>query len=189
MSPNDLPLNEEHVMIDLETLGTRPGSMIVSIGACVFDLNKGIGETFYAIIDIARSNQEGPIPLCIEGSTVKWWMQQSDEARAVFNDPAAEHIASSLQRFRNWLDEVGGKYIWGHGASFDPVLLDAAFFACDLKTPWSHKAIRDTRTIFELAQVSAEDFAAGIKHNALDDAIAQAHAVIEAHKRLGRPLG
>lgn len=28
-----------HIMIDLETMGTRPGSAILSIGACSFDPN------------------------------------------------------------------------------------------------------------------------------------------------------
>lgn len=186
MSPS---LNENHVMIDLETLGTRPGSMIVSIGACVFDLDTGIGSTFYEIID-ASSGAKGFNPLVIDGNAIKWWMQQSEEARSIFNDPRARHINEVLLHFDRWLNEdAHAKFVWGHGASFDPVLLDAAFYSRDLKTPWSHKTIRDTRTVFELAQVSSEDFAAGVKHNALDDAIAQAHAVIEAHKRLGRALG
>lgn len=61
-----------NVMIDLETFGTRPGSVIVSIGAVEFSMD-GIGEAYYRAIDVASSLLAG---LTIDEITVKWWREQ-----------------------------------------------------------------------------------------------------------------
>jgi hypothetical protein len=50
----------KNVMIDIETLGTRPGSVILSIGACRFGAD-GIGEEFYRAIDVLDSLMAGAL--------------------------------------------------------------------------------------------------------------------------------
>lgn len=40
-----------HVMIDLETLGTKPFAKILTIGARNFDLQGPGGESFYGKVD------------------------------------------------------------------------------------------------------------------------------------------
>ena len=41
------------VMVDLETLSTKPNAAIVSIGAVFFDPKTGeLGDTYYQVIDI-----------------------------------------------------------------------------------------------------------------------------------------
>mgnify|MGYP006408929027 CR=1 FL=1 len=67
-----------HIMIDLETMGTRPDAPIISIGAVAFDAN-GPLDSFYAGVNLGSSVNSGAK---IDASTVLWWMQQSDEARA-----------------------------------------------------------------------------------------------------------
>ena len=77
------------IMVDLETLGTAPGSVILSIGAVRFDVEKGLLDEFYVNIDVESSQRLG---LTIDGDTVMWWLKQSDAARAKcrtpFNIPA-----------------------------------------------------------------------------------------------------
>lgn len=177
-----------HVMVDLETLGIKPGCVIASIGACVFGPN-GIGETFYVVIDIAKSHGD------LDVSTVKWWLNQSDGARQIFSDEmGAAAPEQALCAFRDFWMSVGGKYFWCHGASFDAPILGHAFeeahrmYSGCLKTPWSHKNIRDTRTLYHLAGTDPnQQLAFGIAHTALDDAKWQAISAVAAMNKIGWP--
>lgn len=168
-------------MIDLETLGTTPGCAIVSIGACSFDM-EGIKEKFYQAVDISRLPSG-----TIDAGTVKWWLQQSDAARAVFTDQEATTLAIALERFAEFWDRNGGIFLWGHGAAFDAPILDAACNRAGVRSLAKFWNYRDTRTLYALADVSPAR-EAGTHHNALDDAVAQAVAVIESYKALGKSL-
>lgn len=164
----------KNVMLDLETLGTRPGSILVSIGACEFG-PRGVGRSFYQVCDLSTQG-----PLIIDPKAVAWWMQQSDFARSVFNDVDRKTLSEALFNFTNWWRAIEAQYIWGHGASFDPVLMQAAYFAMGLREPWDHRGIRDTRTIFAATNVSVQKSEKA--HHALKDAQAQALAVIVADR-------
>ena len=67
----------QSLMIDIETLGTRAGCVVLSIGACEFSA-KGIGEQFYTAICPQSCVDWG---LKIEPRTTLWWMDQSQDAR------------------------------------------------------------------------------------------------------------
>lgn len=163
------------VMIDTETLGTKPGSAILSIGAVMFGID-GVGERFYAPIQLSSCADVG---LAIDPATVQWWMRQNDEARAAAFPDTATPIWRVLVDFSNWFNVQGAKYPWCHGAGFDVPLLDAAFKACGLKSPWEFWNVRDTRTLYDLVGVKV-DRRAGTHHHALDDAINQAEAAARA---------
>lgn len=175
-----------HMMVDLETMGTRPGSAIVSIGACVFDPNAGTSrppaKTYYQNVDLQSCVDAG---LRCDAGTIGWWMKQSEEARqALTGQGEPIHVAlKGLFAFA-----AGCKHVWGHGAGFDPVLLDSAAYACRLPVPWKFWDVRDTRTLFHLAQFKKADWQpkrTGTHHNALDDAVWQAACVQEALALLG----
>jgi hypothetical protein len=62
---------------------------------------------------------------------------------------------------------------------------EAVCAAVGFRPPWHYRAPRDTRTLFDLAELDARDLPfVGVKHNALDDAIHQAKCVQAAHQRL-----
>lgn len=168
-----------HVMIDLETWGTQPGSMLRSLGAVVFDPTTGeLGDEFYANIDEASQEAVG---LKKDASTVQWWTEQSAEAQAALLTD--QHpLSKVLQGFASWWDHVDGQYVWGHGASFDPVLLEAAYATCLLDTPWAFWNVRCCRTVLALANRRPDRRANETHHNALDDAKAQARAVAAAFR-------
>ena len=69
-----------HVMLDLETWGTRPGSALRSIGAVTFGLNAtSVGARFYRNIDKESCLLAG---LTVDTETVSWWLKQAPEAVA-----------------------------------------------------------------------------------------------------------
>lgn len=167
-----------HIMLDLETWGTAPGSAIRSIGAVVFDPNSGeIGSKFYRNITDESCEHMG---LVKDPRTVAWWAEQKPEAQAALLDKQV-HIADALSAFTAFWEKANGEQVWGHGASFDLVLLEAAYAAIMLDAPWKFWNIRCCRTVLATANrkiLRGE----GIHHNALDDAIAQAKAVAAAFR-------
>jgi len=170
-----------HVMLDLETLGKRPGSVIRSIGAVAFDPVAGtMGRSFYANIDQASCKKAG---LVTDADTIAFWDKQSAEAQAALVDNP-QPLLNVLWAFGSFWKTVGGKRLWAHGATFDPPLLEAAYIAVGLPVPWDYTDPRDTRTIYELAGVQP-DRSDGVHHHARWDAEVQAKAVIAAYRRLG----
>lgn len=168
-------------MLDLETMGTRPGSVIASIGAVAFDPRTGVlGAEFYRAVSLASCQRLG---LRFDADTVAWWLKQGDAARAAL--AAAEvPLADAIQDFTGFWRSVGGRFIWSHGANFDEPLISAAYRAAGHLVPWKYWDSRCTRTIYDLAGLKP-DRAAGVHHNALDDAKSQARAVVAAFAKLG----
>jgi hypothetical protein len=165
----------DNVMIDIETLGTKPGSAILSIGAVMFG-SSGLGDTFYQPVSLQSCTNLG---LKIDAHTVAWWMKQSDEARhAAFRDNALS-LPVILMRFSEWFVAQNARYPWCHGATFDVPILEAAYEACGMLAPWKFYDVRDTRTLYDLAGVKP-DRSQGTHHNALDDARAQAEAAVRS---------
>jgi len=175
-----------HVMADIETLGVRPGSVILSVGAVAFDPYRGtLGPEFSTCIDPVESQAAG---LTIDAGTVRWWMQQ-DEAARMRAMELGDTPHRALTNLAIWIEKLNApRRIWSHGATFDPVMLDAAFDRLELRKAWSHRDVRDTRTLYDLAGI--EDLSefrspGDVHHDALSDARTQAWAVIAAYRSLG----
>lgn len=163
----------QHVMLDLETLGTRPGDIILSIGAVKFDVEKGLGEGFYLTIDAESCKAAG---LRAQKSTLEWWAKQSPEAReAAFKGEFSLNVA--LTKFSMWMPPLDDAVVWGNGANFDNALLAAAYRAMKMDTPWKFWNDRCYRTISAMFLRSRVE-RVGTHHNALDDAKTQALRLI-----------
>lgn len=169
-----------HVMVDLETFGKTPGHVIRSVGAIAFDPVRGtLGETFYANVDRASCEAIG---LVVDPATEAFWAEQGEAARAVL-EPNQIPVADVLNAFADYWKATGSRRLWAHGAPFDPPFLEAAYRAAGLATPWKYYDVRDTRTVYDLANVMV-DRLKGVHHDAAWDVLNQAEAVIEAYRRL-----
>jgi hypothetical protein len=85
------------LMIDIETLGTAPGSVIAQVGLAGFELT-GDGAAWS---DLRRVNVRDAIAsgLVLDWDTIQWWSRQSAAARKlVFNDGGF-----SLRDVLSWL--------------------------------------------------------------------------------------
>lgn len=166
-------MNKQHVMVDLETLGNNSSSVIISIGAVAFDLDKNetFTDTFYSVIDPQSCVDVG---LKMDVSTVMWWMKQSDGARKAF-EKTGSPLNEVLLEFANWYPK-GAKF-WGNGATFDNVILSNAYAACKIKKPWGYTDDSCYRTVKALyPDVKVERV--GVYHNAADDAVTQAKHLV-----------
>lgn len=160
-------------MIDLETMGTRPTSAIVSVGVTYFD-EFSIHDKFYTAITLTSCLEAG---LTTDQSTVDWWSKQSAEAKQAWQNDQAVPLATGLKAMQSWMlihASNNGKLIcpWGNGADFDLVLLKSAFNALEAEPPWMYYNHHCYRTVKNLMPVV--DFARkGTHHHALDDAVTQ----------------
>lgn len=175
----------KNVMVDLETLDTAATAAIVSIGAVFFDPKTGdMGDTFYRAIDVSSVLGHG---FSVSGDTLKWWLQQSDEARQVF--ASGNEIGTVLDEFAGFLESQGKTddvKVWGNGAAFDNTILANAYSATKRATPWRFWNDRCYRTVKALN--SAVPFTReGTHHNALDDAISQARHLCQIFQSLRVP--
>ncbi|MFA5366369.1 MAG: 3'-5' exonuclease [Dehalococcoidia bacterium] len=175
--------NLGHLMLDLETMGTRPGCAIVSIGAVEFDIETGkFGRHFYERVELQSCLDVG---LFVEAHTVYWWMQQSEAARKeIYNPDNRIDLHTALTKLGSFMADLEVFYIWGNGASFDFGILQAAVYASGYKkVPWNFRLERDVRTITMIAPEMKQSMPfCGTVHNALDDCIHQIKYVSEIWK-------
>jgi len=169
-------------MLDLETVGTRPGDGIISVGVQLFDRKAGtLGPGYKMNLDIEQVLSMG---FNATGGTLKFWMEQSEAAtKAAFENPMAVHQA--LQTFADILtDDEGGVNdeikVWGNGAAFDNVLLREMYQRLGLLEPWKFWNDRCFRTMKgELdPDKNLQPEFVGERHDALADATHQAKWLI-----------
>ncbi len=174
-------------MVELETLGTDPKSVILSIGAVTFDpenAKEDFSNTFYVNVDPESCQKLG---LVINASTVMWWLKQSKEAQDTLVKKAFISLPNALQEFSNWYSKFGGN-LYGNGAAFDNVILANAYSACDLARPWSYSGDRCYRTIKANYPKIKADIFEGTKHDALSDAVHQAKHLYKIAQKTGISL-
>jgi DNA polymerase III epsilon subunit-like protein len=166
-------------MLDLETLGTRPGCAILSIGAVAFDPpTMALGPAFYTVVNRQSCRAVG---LHENTTTIAWWSRRSEEAREVLTEVdsvAAPTIGDTLEMFATFVRPFSGKCrVWGCGSDFDNAILAHIYAVTGRPLPWRYTNNRCYRTLKNLVkQVPLQR--AGTHHNALDDARSQAlHAM------------
>lgn len=161
-----------HVMIDLETLGNRPGCIVLSIGAVWFDERQML-QDFYAEIGQKSSEHHG---LRADMSTVYWWEEQNEGARSLLERTRTginsdTSLPVVLKLFSEWLPP--SPIIWGNGASFDNIILAECYKAAGIEMPWKFWNDRCYRTLKNMFP-DVSFVRSGTHHNALDDARSQA---------------
>lgn len=159
--------NLGHLMVDIETLGTKSYSIILSIGAVEFDISTGItGREFYQTIDI---NSSIDYNFKIDGDTFYWWLNQDENSRKLICNHTID-IYNALLKFKIFIDELKDIQIWSNGSKYDLGLLDNAYQLCKLKTPWNYRNERDVRTLVSLAPHIKNNIQfLGVRHNPIDD--------------------
>lgn len=173
------------VMIDLETLGTVPGCVILSIGAVYFDeLSVSEEKQLYSVVSQASCEEAG---LHISEQTKKWWEDKDEAARKVLDEARNPHMAFSLRTALSDLNdfvENRGRRVWGNGGDFDNALLAAAFHSVGMEPVWdfwNNRCYRTVKNQFKDVKLART----GTYHNALDDARSQAGHLVEICRTRG----
>ncbi|WP_293913146.1 MULTISPECIES: 3'-5' exonuclease [unclassified Sphingobacterium] len=157
----------KNVMIDIETLGTKPYSVILSIGAIEFDINTGeIKDTFYRVISTRTSHEAG---LLTDLDTIKWWLLQNDESRDKLLK-GESYLILSLVDLMLFVGENKNTCVWSNSPSFDLSLIRNACERTSINVSWEFWQERDVRTISSLMpSIRKSMIFDGITHYAIDD--------------------
>jgi hypothetical protein len=171
------------VMLDLETLSTRPWAVILTLGAVKFspwdqDVNTEQGLYLKPDVDEQIASDRH-----IQDQTVEWWGTQTEEVReeamGVEGRISLNTMLDELNRFL-----VGVDNIWCQGPAFDIVILEDLYRQMERPTPWQFWQIRDSRTLFAVHGDPREKGRRGA-HNALIDCYYQARAVQQIYTDAG----
>ncbi len=172
-----------HATIDIETLGTSPDTVVLTIGGIKFDpmADDELHSEFYYRLDVDEQIDMGRT---VDEKTLEWWETQSEEVKAEALDTNDRiPVEETLKALNKWL--VGVDKIWCQGPVFDIGILENLYKQIGLHHNWPFYIIRDSRTLFSLMDKDPRkeiDFAA---HNALADAIVQSLCIQKVYKKLG----
>lgn len=177
-----------NVMLDLETLGVRPGCSVLAIGAVDFSA-AGVGRRrFYRVVSRASC---AAWELREEKAALDWWSRQGKGAREVLRLAGlrrAPPLERALAEFARYFRGVGPDVlVWGNGADFDKPILEAAYAAAGMEPPWRPYAGRCYRTLKNM-RPDLQPARKGVAHNALDDARTQASHAVALAAALGIAL-
>ncbi|AUR87947.1 ribonuclease H-like domain protein [Vibrio phage 1.106.O._10N.286.51.F7] len=179
----------EHVMLDIETLGTGVNSVILSIGACYFNPDTGdLGESFHVHVDAKSCCDHG---LNVDISTVLWWLSQDSSSQSKITDGQSKSIplTDALNKLSQFISLHKETKVWGNGPTFDNAIIGNAYQSVNIKCPWEFRNERDVRTVVDLGRKVGFNPKydmpfSGVRHDALDDAIHQAKYVSEIYKKI-----
>jgi 3' exoribonuclease, RNase T-like len=169
------------VMLDTETLSTKPNAVILSMGAVKFD--PYVPEKFDMRIFYIKPDVDQQIALGrhVDDATIAWWGQQSESVKAEAFDESnrvdLEQFTDDLNRFL-----VGVNNIWAQGPVFDIVILENLYRQLNKPVPWQYWQIRDCRTLLSTLGDTRNKNSTGL-HNALEDCRSQATAVQAVYKK------
>ena len=171
------------IMLDIETLSTRPDAVVLTLGAVKFnpwaseiDTDTGL----YVRVDV---DEQLALDRHVQQDTVEWWGKQAEEVREeALGDANRTSVTELLNQLNKFV--VGVDNIWCQGPVFDIVILENLYRQVERPTPWQFWQIRDSRTLFG---VHGDPRGKGAKgaHNALIDCYYQAQAVQQVYKQQG----
>lgn len=175
-----------HCMIDIETLGTTPDAVVLSLGAVVFSMyDEELVDTHYVKLEVGDQVAAGRTRC---QRTMEWWSQQPDAARdEVFGTDGKMPVRDALDELAEFLSPATGvSSIWGNGSNFDNVIVADLYRSFHREAPWQFWQDRCFRTVCALLDPDKrlKPRFAGTPHHALHDAINQTvylQAIAKAH--------
>jgi len=168
-----------HAMIDIETLGTEPSSVIMSVGGVKFDpyTSDVPHDGKHWMLDVDAQTDAGRD---VNDSTLEWWakQEQSIQDRA-FSTEGRTSLQEFMPDLNKWL--VGCHTIWCQGPQFDMVMLENLFKQFDHHMNWFYWQVSDSRTLFKMLPADPRKSIQENLHDAQADAHWQAVCVQQAY--------
>lgn len=164
---------EKHAMFDCETLGVGNHPILLSLACVIFDEDGRSVDTYHRHIDV----KEDQFGAKFSGSTVLWWMGQSEEARGAIlaGQKNPDSFYASIYGLHNFFEEHKVATVWSYGARADLTWIDNALNTVFDKNPcWTYRQERCLRTVGAIFDPESEMRPKPtIAHDALADAQSQ----------------
>jgi len=177
---------------DVETLGKKSDSVILSIAAIYFNPDEKPSpqqmrdDAFYAKFDV--KDQHKRLKRSINKPTMDWWAKQCDNVRKVSFVPNEIdcRFEDGYEAMRKWAESKNDPkcWVWARG-NLDQLVLDDIEEQCGLEPIWFFNRWRDVRTAVDFlyntqngyCDVEYPGFDARndiSKHNPVDDCLLDA---------------
>lgn len=170
-------------VVDIETLGTRPDCVILTVGAVWFDPYSDTEPTNPLYVRLEVDHQVN-LGRTIDDDTMDWWSRQSPEIvqEALGDDDriTGEQFVQQFNRFLTGVDNV-----WAQGATFDFTILGFYYRMLGRPFPLNYWALKDSRTLFKMMPSDPRAGLNDAAHNALADAYTQAIAIQNTYRHFG----
>lgn len=171
----------DHLMIDIETLDTKPTAVVTQIAGVWF--NPWTQETQEAFSFTLSAAEQEALGRTVGAATALWWMGQSEQARRTMT---AGQLGT-LDYFRALKivreNVAGATCIWANGPDFDCVIL--ANMLGGSWPFWKNRCVRTLKGMFPERTKSIE-IDPQLAHDALEDCRHQIRQVRAVYQMLGK---
>lgn len=156
-----------YAMLDLETLGVIPSSIVLSVGIVIFDEK-------YEIIDkkvwVLNKEEQLKLGRTYNKQTIEFWKDQPEEAKEQFNSKYVYKIDDFKTDFFNFVSKFNIDSVWTSAPVLDVGCLQTIYGDGDY-LPWKYNQIRCLRTIRDY--MNGFPTRKNIHHDCIDDCIYQ----------------
>ena len=135
------------VMIDIETLDTTQTAVVLSIAAVAFELTPEGPHFDESGLWLLSLNEQLAAGRTVSESTLQFWRDQSDDARAHWRDGIPQKVDLVLDKLSSYITSRDVKNIWANGITFDIGIVESLYREQGIKLPWRYSAARDSRTL------------------------------------------
>lgn len=135
------------LMIDINTLDTRPTAAIISLAAvrfCVSPWVVEVDDSFVVNVDPKSCGQFG---LTMDSNTLAYWKSQPKEIRSKFSENPIS-LGTALDRFTDWAGKT--REVWFNGVAFDYPIFVNAFSAVKKESPFITYCVQDMQTMLKI---------------------------------------
>lgn len=175
-----------HVMIDIETLGTDPDAVVLTIGGVKFDPfneSRGTWDPFYYTLEIEEQETNGRT-IC-DNTINNFWMKPEnvEEFEKAISPEGRTPVDDVLEELRKWQLHCDGLWAWGN--DFDFKILDHLYKNYDRNIPWPFYRKEDARSVCNFMPKDPRRDYGRTTHNAMEDCIKQVYAVHRTIQHFG----
>ncbi len=172
-----------HATIDLETIDTKPGATVLSLGGVKFnpfDDSEPHSEMYFKVC----IDDQDSLGRTSSDDTIAWWGKQDPKImEEAFDQTGAISVEAALKQISKFT--VGVDVLWGQGYGFDYTIMEDMFRSKSMPIPYNFWQVRDSRTLFSVCKEDPRKKIQNDLHNALADAYYQSKSIQLAYKELG----
>lgn len=177
---NDMK-NYNHITLDIETMGVKPDTKVLSIAAVAFDpfeITSDFSQNPKLDLLVNIDEQENRT---IDEETIWWWSQREQSVRdKIFGEKNRVSVADALDLLIKFCWQKST--VWCQGPTLDITVLTHLFEEHNKGVPWKYNVVRDSRTLLSLVEIEDEPEAT---HDAIQDCYRQCRMTQRAIKKLG----
>lgn len=188
-------------IFDVETLGKKSSSVILSMACIYFDPDKKPSpqeirsNAFFVKLD--AQDQIKRLKRTVTKSTMEWWAKQCDQVKQKSFFPASSDVKleDGIERMREWSNKFPDRkrcWVWARG-NLDQLVLDDAEEQLEIDPVFHYSKWRDVRTAVDFltgsvtgyCKVDYPGFDPALhitKHDPIDDCVYDAMMLIYGAK-------